>query len=72
MAKRIYKVLQHATQIEYLVNANTPAQALRAVAKTQYAVEVANQTDLVRLVSRDVPVIEAGDEPEAVEETANG
>lgn len=58
MTQRIYRVAHNETKAEHLVEAHTPAQALRHVTRTQYTVEVAAQRDLARLVQAGTPIEE--------------
>jgi hypothetical protein len=58
--KRIY-VITHEGR-EYLVDANSPAAALRHVARRTMGVAVAKQSDLVRLLTAGVKVESAGED----------
>ena len=58
--KRIY-VITHEGR-EYLVDAGSPAAAMRHVARRTMGVAVAKQSDLVRLLTAGVKVESAGDE----------
>lgn len=64
MTKRIYVITHDG--LEYLVNANSPAAALRHVARRTMGVAVAKQSDLVRLLTAGVKVEIAGtdDDPQ--------
>jgi hypothetical protein len=62
MSKRIYLVTESASDKARLVEAATPAQALRHVARNVYAVKPANTYEVASLVSRGV-ALETTDEP---------
>ena len=62
MAEKIYRVVQRRGEetddMEFLVKANNQPQALRAIVKHTHSVELASQTDLVRLVGAGVVVLD--------------
>ncbi|MEY8688409.1 MAG: hypothetical protein AB9M53_00835 [Leptothrix sp. (in: b-proteobacteria)] len=65
MATRIYLVTSTITPgTDRLIDATSPAQAVRHVARDTLAVEVAGQQDIVRLLTAGTKVERAGaDEP---------
>lgn len=66
--KRIYVVSENGTGGERLVDAGTPAQAVRHAARKRYSATVADQRAIVRLMALGIEVEEAGvdiDEPDA-------
>lgn len=60
--RRIYRVVDSNGDkaVEYLVDAATPAQALKAVTEPRYDVEVASGHEIARLVGEGVKVQKAG------------
>ena len=57
--RRIYVVTESASPIPtsaWLVRAVSPAQALRHVTRTRFAVEIPTQDDLVALISSGIAV----------------
>lgn len=60
--RRIYRVVESIGDkaVEFLVDASTPAQALRAVIEPRYDVEVASTHEVARLVKAGVEVQRAG------------
>ena len=60
MANRIY-VVKNSTGEERLIEATSQAQALSFVVKDTLTVELASQTELVRLVTEGVVVETAGE-----------
>lgn len=61
MSNRVY-VVTEADGSESLVEANSPASALRHVARRTMGVAVAKQSDLVRPLTAGVKVESAGDD----------
>lgn len=64
MNQRIYRVINTETAAEYLVRAQSQAQAIRHVVKETYRAAVAAQETLVDLLSAGVKVQDAGAEPQ--------
>jgi hypothetical protein len=60
MANRIY-VVKNSTGEERLIEATSQAQALSFVVKDTLTVELASQTELVRLVTEGIVVEPAGE-----------
>lgn len=64
---RIYRVLNTTTGDDYLVRANTQAQAIRHVVADQFRAQVAGQETIVEHLTRGGVVLDATREPEAAE-----
>lgn len=68
MSLRIYRVAHTETGLEHLIEAHTPAQALRHVTRAQFVVEVASQRDVARLVHGGMHIELAGSPTESDED----
>lgn len=64
---RIYRVLNTTTGDDYLVRANTQAQAIRHVVADQFRAQVAGQETIVEHLTRGGAVLDATAEPETAE-----
>lgn len=64
--RRIYRCADRNADdaLPRLIRAGNPAQVRNHASRTQYDVEVADQEDLVELVSKGVKVEDAGEAPE--------
>lgn len=62
MATRIYAVTNTKDNAVSLVDAGTPSQAIRHVAREQYTAAVATQAELVQLVQKGIKVEKAAAE----------
>jgi hypothetical protein len=60
MSTRIYVVTDVETNRHRLIRAGNQAQAIRHAAQTRFDIEVANQDDLVNLLTNGVPIELAG------------
>ena len=60
MSTRIYVVTDIETNRHRLIRAGNQAQAIRHAAQTRFDIEVANQDDLVNLLTNGVPIELAG------------
>jgi hypothetical protein len=60
MSTRIYVVTDIETNRHRLIRAGNQAQAIRHAAQTRFDIEVANQDDLVNLLTSGVPIELAG------------
>ena len=58
---RIYVVSDSAANKKYLVRAQSPASAIRAIVTPQFSAELADQDALIDLVSAGIKVVEAKD-----------
>lgn len=67
MSARIYRVLNTTTGDDYLVRANTQAQAIRHVVADQFRAQVAGQETIVEHLTRGGAVLDATREPETAE-----
>jgi hypothetical protein len=56
MSTRIYVVTDIETNHHRLIRAGNQAQAIRYAAQTRFDIEVANQDDLVNLLTGGVPI----------------
>jgi len=56
--KRIYLVENAESEEQFLVKAQTHAQAIRGVVSARYKAEVASQENLVELVQRGMKIVE--------------
>ena len=56
MSTRIYVVTDVETNRHRLIRAGNQAQAIRHAAQTRFDIEVANQDDLVNLLTSGVPI----------------
>jgi hypothetical protein len=60
MSTRIYVVTDIETSRHRLIRASNQAQAIRHAAQTRFDIEVANQDDLVSLLTNGIPIELAG------------
>lgn len=60
MSTRIYVVTDIETNRHRLIRASNQAQAIKYAAQTRFDIEVANQDDLVNLLTNGVPIELAG------------
>ena len=60
MSTRIYVVTDIETNKHRLIRASNQAQAIKYAAQTRFDIEVANQDDLVSLLTSGVPIELAG------------